>query len=211
MENVVLDPQARRPEEVLYRMYRDFPTSVDVRAAGLRYDTTVLLPQPLGRECAKTKGHVHSSPPGYTRSYPEVYQVLHGQALYELFGPWKGSPDEIDEVRLVEAHQGDIVVVPPDCAHITHVLSQEPVVMANWVARACQNHFDPIEQRRGGPVYMLAAEIHRPTLQFNPCYRFKRLHWELAEVTEVFPVGLPIYTTVLRQPQQFGWLLGGRE
>ncbi|HIE51243.1 MAG TPA: glucose-6-phosphate isomerase [Armatimonadetes bacterium] len=207
MAKVVLDPRALPPKEVLYLMYRDFPTSPQVQAAGLRYDITVMFPKPVGRELPKTKGHIHSRPPGSTSSYPEVYQVLHGRALYELFGPWKGDTDEIETVFLVEAEPGDIVVVPPDHAHITHVLGQEPVVMANWVARDCQNDFHPIEQRRSGPVYLLAEGTHRPTIQFNPHYRVKQLRWEMARDSgRGFIRGVPIYTTVLRQPRQFGWL-----
>ena len=71
----------------LYYMYRDLALTAGDRAylreQNVRFDITVIPPGTVGGEYVKTKGHYHPlSPSGI--GYPELYQVLAGEALYHL-------------------------------------------------------------------------------------------------------------------------------
>src|SRR3989304_871257 len=89
-------------DDSLYYMYRDVRERVDeekIKANKLRYDLTVILPRMIGREFNKTYGHYHPA------SYPEVYEVISGRALY-LLQKHDKNDDVIDEHFLIEVNAG---------------------------------------------------------------------------------------------------------
>ncbi|MDD1749897.1 MAG: glucose-6-phosphate isomerase, partial [Methanothrix sp.] len=96
----------------LYYMYRDlFLSRADkekLLLQGLRYDITIIPPNMLGREYIKTAGHYHPLVPGGRVTYPELYEVLEGEALYLL------QSLDLSDVVAVYASAGDKVLVPPD-------------------------------------------------------------------------------------------------
>src|SRR3972149_8797730 len=75
----------------LYYMYRDLSLSrndaLAMKEHGLRYDITVIPPQMLGNEFVKTAGHYHPLVPGTRITFPEIYEVLGGEATYILQKP----------------------------------------------------------------------------------------------------------------------------
>jgi len=159
------------PEAVAYDMYRDVRRVEDeslLERVRCRYDVTVLHPNPLGGESAKTLGHYH--PPLLSEpmlSYPEVYQVLRGQALY-LLQKRGQDPRDIEEVVLVEASPGHIVAVPPGFGHVTINPGPAPLVMANWVASDFKSLYGNFVTLRGACYYRL---VGADTLVSNPRYR----------------------------------------
>ncbi len=137
----------RNPEEVeLYYMYRDLALSRDDREVmvreRLRYDITIIPPMNLGREFVKTKGHCHPPVPGNSFSYPELYEVLEGNAHYLL--------QKEDDVILVNAEKGDKVVIPPGYCHITINPSSRELRMANLVSSEFESDYGPIIEKKGG-------------------------------------------------------------
>ena len=115
MQSVIFDRAWLRTADLdqpLYLMYRDCVLPQDRQLAQqlhVRYDITELLPVRLGREYNKTKGHYHSEyKPGLC--YPEIYQVLEGQAHVLL---QKRDGDTITDVVLVIAHEGRSCSCPP--------------------------------------------------------------------------------------------------
>ena len=86
MQCVLANPD-QSGDTPLYFMYRDLALTAEDRAylneQNLRFDITVIPPGTVGGEYVKTKGHYHPiSPSGI--GYPELYQVLAGEALYHL-------------------------------------------------------------------------------------------------------------------------------
>ncbi|MEM4414320.1 MAG: glucose-6-phosphate isomerase family protein [Candidatus Caldarchaeum sp.] len=157
MQSVVFDKDWLRTADLdqpLYLMYRDCVLPHDKKIAqelSVRYDITVLLPVRLGREYNKTKGHYHSEyKPGLC--YPELYQVLEGQAHVLL---QKRFSDTISDVTLVVAQEGQIVLVPPNYGHITINPSEKILKMANWVSTKVQSFYEPFEQKGGGAYFEL--------------------------------------------------------
>ncbi|RJS71019.1 MAG: glucose-6-phosphate isomerase [Candidatus Syntrophoarchaeum sp. WYZ-LMO15] len=138
----------------LYYMYRDLYLSrkdqEKIREAGLRYDITIIPPLMLGKEYVKTAGHYHPPADGGGITYPEVYEVLEGEAHYLLQRP---EGDKIVDVVLITAEEGEKVLIPPGYGHITINPSNKRLKMANWVARGFSSIYDPIRKRRGGAYY----------------------------------------------------------
>lgn len=137
----------------LYYMYRDVYEVGDretILRKKLRYDITVMPARKLGKEFVKTKGHYHAKTNSMT--YPEIYGVLEGRAHYLL---QKGRDGSVDRVVLIEAEKGDVVVIPPNYAHITINPSERELKMANWVYRDFDSVYAPILERRGGAWFEL--------------------------------------------------------
>lgn len=168
MQAVVFDRDWLRTadlDQTLYLMYRDCVLPHDRQSAeklAVRYDITVLLPVRLGREYNKTKGHYHSEyKPGLC--YPELYQVLEGEAHILLQKP---AGETVSDVVLVIATEGQIVLVPPNYGHITINPTDRMLKMANWVSTRVQSFYEPFEAKGGGAYFELCDGLHIP----NPRY-----------------------------------------
>lgn len=135
----------------LYFMYRDLYLSRTDRekllAQGLRYDITIIPPAMLGREYMKTAGHYHPLVAGGSVTYPELYEVLEGEALYLL------QSSDLSDVVVVYASAGDKVLVPPDYGHVTINRSNKTLKMANFVARDFSSLYEPYRQKGGGAYF----------------------------------------------------------
>lgn len=210
MREVFYAPAAVDPKQQLYFMYRDVHRKEDeelIRRYGVRYDITIIPPALLGPEYVKTAGHYHPAAPGTNKSYPEVYEVLHGQAHYLLqyLSPETG---EVEEVVLFEAGPGDKVVIPPNWGHVTINPSNETLVMANWVAAGFSSLYEPMA-KRGGAAYYEVRVQGESTFVANPHYdwvpqlqrRLARQYRELGLVKEV-----PLYQAFLANPDTFIYL-----
>jgi glucose-6-phosphate isomerase len=136
-------------------MYRDLARSdADWRwlhSHSQRYDITVIPPYDLWGEWAKTKGHYHPVNPAGV-GYPEIYEVLAGRAHYLL------QTKAADDVVLIGAEAGDLVIIPPDYGHITiNPSANHPLVMANIVSTAFESEYADYERMRGAAYYELTT------------------------------------------------------
>lgn len=209
MREVLEDPEAEGAAEQ-YFMYRDagFPAGRDLlHRSGIRYDVTVIPPGRMGREFARTAGHYHPDAPGTAVPYPEIYEVLHGTALYLL---QRRSGDAVTDVVVVRAQPGDKVLVPPGYGHITINAGPDVLVMSNLVEKDFQSLYKPYRERRGGAYYCVAGAGGEPEFVPNPRYG------ALPPVRAVDPVphpalgletGVPLYTAAVRDPGQFSYLV----
>ncbi len=173
MQSVIFDKEWLREADLdhsLYFMYRDcvLPEDQEIaRQLEIRYDITVLLPVHLGREYNKTKGHYHSERvPGLC--YPELYQVLEGQAHVLL---QKREGNSVSDVLLITALEGDTVLVPPNYGHITINPTDKILKMANWVSTRVESFYMPFEEQGGGAYFELAV----PQPHFIPNSRYGAL------------------------------------
>jgi glucose-6-phosphate isomerase len=135
----------------LYYMYRDLYLSRSdqekLLEQGLRYDITIIPPRMLGVEYIKTAGHYHPSVAGGNVTYPEIYEVLEGEALYLL------QKQDLSDVVAVSAFAGDKVLIPPDYGHITINRSNNTLKMANFVARDFSSLYEPYKKLGGGAYF----------------------------------------------------------
>jgi len=139
----------------LYYMYRDlYLSKVDkdrLMDQDLRYDITVIPPRMMGMEYIKTAGHYHPQAPGASISYPELYEVLEGEALYLL------QNKDLSDAVVIYASAGDKVLVPPDYGHVTVNRSNKTLKMSNFVARSFSSIYEPFKEM-GGAAYFYTTE-----------------------------------------------------
>ena len=216
MKEVICDKQWLETTEVtdLYYMYRDlYYSNRDhslIQENDLRYDITIIPPSNLGIEYVKTAGHYHPLINGLDYTYPEVYEVLSGVAHYLM---QKADNSKVTDVILVEAKEGDKVIVPPNYGHVTINPSNKELKMANWVSNQFSSLYDPYREFRGA-VYF---ELNNGSLIRNKNYE------DLPELKKLKPTNIkelgyfknkemygvihdPEKLEYLNKPQDFKWL-----
>jgi glucose-6-phosphate isomerase len=148
---------------------------------GIRFDITVIPSGVVEGECAKTYGHAHpEAQEGLT--YPEVYQVLGGSAVFLL---QKQNRDRSVTVVLLKARKGDVLLIPPNYAHITINPGKEMLVLSNLVADEFESDYADFKKYRGAAFYYSAEgnveqnanyvvkDVGRPKVaDFNQKYGF---------------------------------------
>ncbi len=185
MKEVVFDKAflaSASKEMELYFMFRGVSKSEEderrINKMGLRYDITIIPPNTLGSEFVKTAGHYHPTfSDGSDLTFPEIYEVLEGEAHYLLQRReegkvqqrekvqrgekvqqrekvQRGEAEKITDVVVVKAEEGDKVLIPPNYGHVTINPSEkkETLKMANWVASGWSSIYEPIK-RKGGAAY----------------------------------------------------------
>jgi glucose-6-phosphate isomerase, archaeal len=172
MKDVIYDREwlSNAENSELYYMYRELSLSKKDAAAmkehGLRYDITVIPPRMLGNEFVKTAGHYHPLVPGTRITFPEIYEVLGGEATYILQKP---DNEGINDVILVKADAGDKVIIPPGYGHLTINASNKVLKMANWVARDFESIYQPIKEKGGGAYFILdTGMVKNPRYEHVP-------------------------------------------
>lgn len=188
MKNVIYDRDwlLRADNLELYYMYRELSLSqkdaLNMKEHGLRYDITVIPPQMLGCEYVKTAGHYHPKVPGTEITYPEIYEVLSGEAEYLM---QKSENDKIKDVILIKAEPGDKVIIPPGYGHLTINTSNKVLRMANWVAQDFDSIYLPIEEKGGGAYFILKDRIVKnykyeevPELRISKPTNFKKMGFD---------------------------------
>jgi glucose-6-phosphate isomerase len=126
----------------------------------LRFDITVIPPRTLCGEYIKTKGHYHPDDPSGT-GYPELYEVLAGEAHYLIQTP------DCSDVVLIAARAGDVVVVPSGYGHVTINPSKRQVLeMANIVSSRFSSDYLGYEDRHGAAYF----ELETGEFVKNPVY-----------------------------------------
>lgn len=157
----------------LYYMYRDLYKESHlgtIREHNLRFDITVMTTPPIGREYVKTKGHYHPVARKGV-SYPEIYEVMEGQAHYLL---QRKNDGVVDDVIVVKAAAGDKVIIPPGYGHITINIGDNPLTMANWVSTQFESQYGDMVEKQGGAYYETIADefVQNPQYADVPDVRF---------------------------------------
>lgn len=130
----------------MYYMYRDV-----YKHGSVRFDITVIPAQTVGQECAKTHGHYHPKSENGL-AYPELYQVLHGKAVFIL---QKKNRNGSVDVSIVNAGEKDIVLLPAGYGHVTVNSGNEVLVLANLVYDRFSSIYHEYEQNHGAAYYYL--------------------------------------------------------
>jgi len=183
----LLDSEAFGPS-LLYLMYRDVARPSDrglISSLGLRFDITVIMPGLIGAEYNKTVGHYHPVKAGTAYTYPEVYEVLHGDATYLLQRPGQ-SLGVVEDVVAVAARAGHKVVIPPGFGHITINSGSEPLVMANWVAAEFASIYGGMKEQRGGAYYLVLRDG-------EPAWAPNERYLELPQLRVMSPTDYPAF------------------
>lgn len=181
-------------------------------ALPVSYDLTFLPDRPVGSERPKTHGHSHVRQDSAPGGYPEVYQVLLGQAGF-MFQDLRPGPAATFAV-LVTAGAGERVVIPPLVQHCTINMADSALVVANLVYRSAGHDYFSLPAARGMAHYATLTQ----GIVANPAYLAKpelavytAAEWSAASDGLLVPRGSPLpagslYTMLVEQPVLFDWL-----
>jgi glucose-6-phosphate isomerase len=170
-------PEPSSEEQDMYYMFRNA-----YEDQGIRYDITVIPAQVIEKECAKTYGHAHPTAENGL-SYPEIYQVLLGEAVFLL---QQTNNDQSVNVSLIKAGKGDVLIIPPNFSHVTINPGNGDLILANLVAEDFDSDYSDFKTNRGAAVYYfpdgiieqnanyIIKNIERPSIEeFNRRYKFE--------------------------------------
>jgi len=187
----------------LYGMYRNlFKLQHQKTFQSIRFDITVIPPLCLGQELVKTAGHYHSIA-ATGLHYPEIYQVAHGTAHYLLQKP-KHEWTQLEDVVLINAVAGDVVVIPPGYGHITINPGDDPLVMANLVARSTVSDYEPIKQLHGGAYFETKDHQFLKNEHYEYVPELRRV--KPPNTFESLKKGMSIYTSYIHDPSALNCL-----
>jgi len=159
------DPEASGPDP-LYSIYMDIrpPGLVhDLHARGLGYGAVVDSPGRIGGEFVRSQGHIHSSPPGTTTPYLEIYEFWHGTGAVYL---QDAARPNLTDVMLVDVRAGDKLIIPPGWVHV--VVNSGPTALAFGAlyATGAELLYGPLRAMNGTAWAVLADG----TFAANPRY-----------------------------------------
>lgn len=205
LTGVLAEPAASSGERIEYRMLNGTRLRQDEHLVDhrLRYELTAMPGRPLGSEAAKTAGHVHVRPPGATLGFPEVVEVLHGEAGF-LIQDLSVDSDGPRSSRawLVRARPGDWVILPPQLAHVTIDLGDGPLVFSDVIDREAKGVYTDVATSRGFSWYVGVDGTLRPNERY-------RVTPTLEEVDATAWSGTspgPLYALFRADPGGFAWL-----
>jgi glucose-6-phosphate isomerase, archaeal len=216
LRDVLADPDAATDDRICYRTYRGVGTKSDLELLEkqvLRYDITVTLPGLIGREFMKTAGHYHSTAPDGV-VYPEIYEVLHGEAVFIMQLGGDSEPTEPVYVHdwFQACAQGEAVVIPPGWGHVTINVGDEPLVVSDLIASSCANDYNTFRSARGAVTYY-GRDGDRPWFKTNANY----IKQPLTNVPEGYrgPIVIryeaPLIERFRCNPQRYRWLTNPSE
>lgn len=200
------DAACAPPDAVQYWMYNGI--SLPEHAAvfdrhGFQYELTLLYPVRLGAERSKTLGHIHTFPPGSRLNYPEVCEVLWGEALF-VFQALDADSHTASLCFAVHARQGDKVVFPPNLHHLTINPGDEALIFSDVISTAARGSYDGLSSM-GGAAYLYGDAAWT----LNPRYA-GAAPLAVYAARDYPQVGLrrdvPLYTLAAREPDRLAWL-----
>lgn len=188
----IKNKNAKYSKENIYFTYRNLRRKSDeeiINSAGLRYDITVIPPGSFiykkQRELARTAGHYHEIKAGTGLGFPEVYEVLHGKALWLAQKPEESNYMKLSKIYLVEAEAGEKAVMLPGFGHISINRTKEPLLLANWVGNNFKYNYEPYKKCHGGGYWVMENEKGNAVFEKNINYS------RVPEIKKLKPRELP--------------------
>jgi len=212
---LLMDPDAVGPQ-IVYWMYRNCGRLEDaalLEAFDLRYDISAFVNTMIGPEYMKTSGHYHPEIPGQQIAFPEVYEVIYGEALYimQKVADYAALPEqtEVEDVIVARVKAGQKIIMPPGYGHVTVNTLDKPLLMTNWVSSSFSSFYGSVEQCRGFAYYVV-EEDGEPAYVKNERYEKDIPEMRFAEVQEMPELGLtwdtPMYRACAEAPEKFEFL-----
>lgn len=184
----------------------------------LRYDVTIILPGLLGKEFTKTVGHHHPIKKIENRSanwrtkfeisYSEIYDVLFGTG-YFLLQKINERSDEIEEIYLIKASEGQKVIVPPGFGHLTINPTNQPLIVADIFNDDVKPIYDYFKNHHGAGYYLLKTEDKKLKTEKNVNYQ-RVSELKIGEPLEISELNInfkkPLYLIFKENPKNLEFL-----
>lgn len=193
MRPVLLNRMIKKPRR-LYYMYRGISLLKDkdiIAKNNLRFDITVIRPGKLGDEFIKTFGHYH------TGVYPEVYEILSGQALCLLQKVSTHDEQVLLDVILVKAKRGDKIVILPGYGHsLINPSLNRCLVTANWISTKFNSQYDAYRKAGGASYFFYANKKLKKNSYFKKAPKLKIVRPAASIKRFAFYKDKPMYSLV---------------
>ena len=199
----LLDPQCTGPDPV-YGIAMDVAREHDLaelKKRMLLYGIVAYSGGRLGKEPARSQGHVHAIAQHSGWSPPEVFEILFGRAIIYA----QQSTDNDPGVCVaVSAEVGEKVVVPPGWAHC--VINADPaqrMVFSAWCDRDYGFVYDGVRKHGGLAWFPILDSENQIVWQQNPSYASPHLTSHKARAypeLELSP-SLSLYEQFVQQPE----------
>ncbi len=205
LARVTAEPPGRSGQRIEYQMLNGVRQPGDSHLDGLplRYELTAMTGRQIGWEVAKTAGHVHVRPTGSTLGYPEIVEVLHGEAGF-LIQDLSASPSGpvSGYAWLVRARPGEWVILPPELAHVTIDLGAGPLVFSDVIDRRATGVYSSVADAHGFAWYLGADG----RLRANPRYLHPPAVIELSAEEWSGSAAGRLYEVFRDDPTRLSWL-----
>lgn len=216
LKGLLYNEEGINDDEHCYDFYRDivFEEHRELfKKYDFRYDITVIMQGTINDECKKTSGHYHGYIEGQTYTYPEVYEVLSGEAVYILqkarnFDKPSEEP-EIEEIKAVRVKEGQAVIIPPFWGHCSVNAGEAPLLFSNIAVVACPMHYEPIKQKHGLGAYVLRENGQLKFIKNSNYHHVPDIQVVEPKQNPVLGItfGKPVYREFIRTPKKFDFLL----
>lgn len=201
------DADCEPADRVQYWMYNGISLPEHVTAferSGVQYELTLMYPESFGTQFSKTHGHRHTFPPGSRHNYPEVCEVLWGEAQF-IFHTLDLETRSASFCYAVHAKPGDKVVVPPNLYHLTINPLGEPLLFSDLICLKTAGDYAGLSAMQGG-AHLLGPDGWRANPAYTsvaPLQRFEAQEYPEVGLTRA----VPLYESILRSPELFTWLV----
>jgi glucose-6-phosphate isomerase len=205
---VLSDDAATAPADAIqYWMYNGISLPEHTKIftdLGIQYELTLLYPAPLGDECSKTLGHIHTHPAASTMNYAEVVEVLWGEAIF-FFQTLDVEAKSAPFCYAVRAKQGDKVVFPPNTHHLTIIAEVGMLLFSDLISMDTRGNYDGLSAM-GGAAYRYTRD------GWNPNPRYASVAPLEVFAAEDFPAANlssdePLYSVAERALNSLRWLV----
>lgn len=201
-------------DEYYYSAYRDIGLPIDTELFlkhDLRYDITVIDEGTINGERKKTSGHYHGYIPNQMTTYPEIYEVLYGTAIYILQRVGNFDQDQqpiIDDVRAVTVEAGQAIIIPPFYGHCSINGGDKPLVFSNLAVISCPLLYQPISDKHGLSYYLIEKSGQLNFVKNNHYQSIPHLInvTPKADTDLGITFGLPIYQSFINFPNKYAFL-----
>lgn len=215
MPNLLSEYSDEEAENVVYDVYRDIIFEKDRELFNkdeYRYDITYIMPGTVGNECKKTSGHYHCYNPEHTNTYPEVYEVLYGTAMFILqrSDNFEAAEEElvVNDLILVKVEAGQTLLVPANYGHCSINIGEGPMIFSNLAYVPCGIDYNPVKSHKGMAVFAKKIDGEL-VMEVNKDYKnLPDIKYAKVKENPKFGIefGKPVYNSYVANPQAFEFL-----
>lgn len=214
MKDVLYTPGDASPNITLFHLYHieeaPFAAMKVLEDYQLNYGFTILIPQCVGREYARTHGHFHPLIVETPYSHPEVYAQISGHMQLFLQRNHPENPEIVLECVIIDMPQGTIVTIPPNYGHMQINISGEPSLTAGLYSRQFKPVFDFVVKKKGFAYYVLCDDSGGVVSEINQHYAsVPQLSWiNDVQGTRFAPPsqGVQLWKDLINEPSKYAFL-----
>jgi len=156
----------------------------------------------IGAEPIRSQGHIHRVSNHSNWSPPEIYEIWQGEAIIYMQETAKDDPGKC---YAIQAHPGDVVIVPPNWAHATISANpHEALTFGAWCDREYGFEYDEVRAHKGLAWYPLLKD-NKIYWEHNPNYKDNGLIVKKPKDYSYLGIkkGVPIYKQFEENPELF--------